>query len=373
MEARWWDEADPFSRDLKLTMVPFQKTFRFGVPDDLEFHGDESSAACFDDAVSSLKAMGGVPLKINYAPLLKVASMLYDDAFVAERYSALRDFFDAHESAVIEPVRSIIARGKTYSAADLYDAQLKLRAASNQVNSMWRNIDVLVVPTSPTHYKISDMIASPIVLNKYLGHYTNFVNLLDYAAISVPSALRSDGLPFGITLIGPCASDYQLAELGQRYHHSRNLNLGATGKSIEPPSLLLSALAQPDSLRLAVVGAHLKGMPLHNQLSSRGATFVKRCSTAPVYKLYAIANAKPPKPALIYTGEGGVQIEIEIYELSEAAVGGFLSMIPPPLGLGTLHLEDGSLVKGFIAEPRALEGAQDISSFGGWRAYIASI
>ena len=375
-QAMGLDVADPFSRDLRLDMTVLGRdgAFTFGVPDTLKFFGDAVAEQCYHEALAALEGMGGVRVVVDYAPLAQVAAMLYEDAFVAERYSAIRAFFDAHADAVIEPVRSIVAKGTTYSAADLYDAQLTLRRVAQGLRGMWGSIDVLVVPTAPTHYTIADMLADPVALNRNLGAYTNFVNLLDYCALSIPSAIRPDGLPFGITLIGTCGSDFKLAELGQRYHHARALPLGATGLPLPAPALHLHTLAKPTSLRLAVVGAHLQGMPLHHQLTSRGAVLVSKCRTAAVYKLYAIANSTPPKPALVYVGSegGGVAIDIEIYDMTFEAVGSFLTEIPPPLGLGTLVLEEGATVKGFIAEPRAMTGATDISAFGGWRAYISS-
>ena len=216
------------------------------------------------------------------------------------------------------------------------------------------------------------MLSDPVALNRNLGTYTNFVNLLDYAAISVPSCFREDGLPFGITLIGRSGSDFQLAELAQRFHHSRDLPAGATNISVGAPKLLLRELASTKSLILAVVGAHLQGMPLHYQLTTKGAKFLEKCQTAAVYKLYSLPNSAPPKPALVYVGnETGFAIEIEIYELSYESVGHFLCEIPPPLGLGTVHIDGGRTVKGFIAEPRAILGAEDISAFGGWRAFMS--
>lgn len=371
-----FESSDPFSRELPLRMQPFSNeegVFRFGIPDILEFFGDTQSEDAFTHAIMSLERMGGKKVIIPYAPLAAVASMLYEDAFVAERYSGIREFFDKNEECIIEPVKSIIGKGKKYSAADLYDAQSKVRGVSNTLKKeMWNNIDFIVVPTSPTHYTIQEMFENPVQLNKNLGTYTNFVNLLDYAALSIPSAIMANGLPFGITLIGEAGSDYQLAELGQRYHHSRELNEGALSIPLPPPTVYLTSLDKPSSICIAVVGAHLQGMPLHHQLVTKNAKFLRKCVTASVYNLYAIANSFPPKPALVHVGlEEGVAIEIEIYEMDFHHVGVFLTQIPPPLGLGTLELEGGSTVKGFIAEPRAVVGAENISSFGGWRAYLS--
>ncbi len=217
------DARDPYARDLALRRKPLPAQFRFGVPDTLEFFDDGAAEQAFADAQARLVAMGGAPVTIAYAPLAEAAALLYESALVAERYAAVRPFFDAHEDEVIEPVRGILAKGRDYSAADVFDAQTKLRALAQQVEPMWRDIDVLLVPTAPTHYTREQMRADPVALNRNLGAYTNFVNLLDYAALSVPSSLRADGLPFGITLIGPCGSDLALAELGQRYHHATGL------------------------------------------------------------------------------------------------------------------------------------------------------
>jgi allophanate hydrolase len=229
------DARDPYSRDLALRCEPLPARFRFGVPDTLAFFGDSAAEQAFAEAQAKLVALGGSPVTIAYAPLAEAAALLYESALVAERYAAVRTFFDAHGDDVIEPVRSILASGRNYTAADVFDAQTCLRAIAQQVAPMWRGIDVLLVPTAPTHYSREQMRADPVVCNRNLGAYTNFVNLLDYAALSVPSSLRADGLPFGITLIGPCGSDLALAELGQRYHHATGLAQGATGLPLPAP------------------------------------------------------------------------------------------------------------------------------------------
>jgi allophanate hydrolase len=229
------DARDPFSRTLVLADAPFPAAFRFGVPSELPFFGDDAAEAAFRQAVTRLRELGGTPVTVDFAPLAQAASLLYESALVAERYAAIREFFDAHEAEAMEPVRGIIAAGRGYSAADLVAAQVRLRALGQRASAMWQDIDLLLVPTAPTHYTIAAMQADPVALNRKLGAYTNFVNLLDYAALSVPSSIRADGLPFGITLIGRCGSDWQLAELGQRYHHDTGLTQGATGLPLPEP------------------------------------------------------------------------------------------------------------------------------------------
>ena len=370
------DPLDPYSRDLTLATSSLPKAFRFGVPSTLEFFGDQAAEQAFAQAIERLTDMGGTRVLIDYTPLAQAAALLYESALVAERYAAIRPFFDAHEDQVIEPVRSIIAKGRQYNAADLFDAQTRLRAYGQQAAAMWGTMDVLLVPTAPTHYTIAAMQADPVALNRNLGAYTNFVNLLDYAALSVPSAMRADGLPFGITLIGPCGSDWQLADLGQRYHHATNLPMGATG-ALLPASQTLPGLVKPQSVptvNVAVVGAHLSGMPLNSQLTERGARLVTATETAPDYVFYALRGTVPPKPGLVRVAAGeGSRIALEVWEMPLAHYGSFVAMIPAPLGIGTLCLSDGSSVQGFVCEAQALEGATNISSFGGWRAYIASL
>ncbi len=365
------DPLDPYSRKLPLVSQPYANAFRFGVPSTLAFYGDSAAEAAFAEAVSRLQAMGGTAVAIDFGPLAQVAALLYESALVAERYTAIRSFFDAHEDEVIEPVRSIIAAGRQYSAADLYQVQTRLKQLGQQADSMWDQIDLLLVPTAPTHYTIAQMQHDPVVLNRNLGAYTNFVNLLDYAALSVPSSLRDDGLPFGITLIGPCGSDWQLAELGQRYHHRTGLTQGATGLPL-PAMVPVAGIRRPATVRVAVVGAHLSGMPLNGQLTERGATLVGPAETAPHYRLYALAGTTPPKPGLLRVAANqGARIALEIWDMPVAEYGSFVALIPAPLGIGTLELDDASSVQGFVCEAQALQGAEDITGLGGWRAYLA--
>ena len=371
------DPLDAYSRQLSMAREAYPASFKFGVPDQLEFYGDALAEAAFSDSVQRLQGMGGSAVPLDFAPFKQAAQLLYGSALVAERYAAIRPFFDQHEAEVIEPVRSIIAQGRQYSAADLFDAQSQLKLLGQRADALWADIDVLVVPTAPTHYSVASMLQIPVELNRRLGEYTNFVNLLDYAALSVPSAMRPDGLPFGITLIGRCGSDWQLAELGQRYHHLTGLPQGATGLPLPAPQaingLTVKASTQ-GSVRVAVVGAHLSGMPLNRQLTERGASLVGTASTSADYRLYALPGTTPPKPGLLRVAAGqGSHIALEVWDMPLQHYGSFVALIPAPLGIGTLTLTDGSSVQGFVCEAEALHDAQDISHLGGWCAYIASL
>jgi allophanate hydrolase len=321
-----YDAQDAYSRQLELNAEPWGASFKFGVPSKLNFFGDALAESAFAKSIEQLKAIGGTAMAIDYAPLAAAADLLYNSALVAERYQAIQSFFDAHEETVMEPVRSIIAKGRDYTAADLYAAQTLLRSYGQQAAAMWNGIDVLLVPTAPTHYTIAQMQADPVVLNRNLGEYTNFVNLLDYAAIAVPSSMRADGLPFGMTLIGPCGSDWQLAELGQRLHQKTGLKQGNTelnlpaGQSIHARA----AIKKEASVAIAVVGAHLSGMPLNAQLTERGATLLQTTTTATSYRLYALPNTTPPKPGLKRVTTNGAAIAVEVWDMPAAQVGSFL-------------------------------------------------
>ena len=301
------DAQDPYSRTLTLTNQKLPANFRFGVPSQLEFFGDTQSEKAFAKAIQNMQSLGGTLVSVDFTPFAQAATLLYESALVAERYEAIRDFYDAHASDIIEPVRTIVGQGRQYSAADLFRAQTQLKALEKQAKAAWHDMDVLLVPTAPTHYTIEAMQADPIALNRNLGAYTNFVNLLDYAALSVPSSIRNDGLPFGITLIGAAGSDLQLAELGQRYHLASGMAQGATGMPLPAPSAIL--LPPPvATTRVAVVGAHLSGMPLNSQLTERGAMLLEATHTAPDYKLFALPGTVPPKPGLLRVVAGAYAV-----------------------------------------------------------------
>ena len=366
------DALDPFSRSLSLSEEPWPAQFRFGVPDVLEFFGDVQAQAAFEQAVESMKTLGGMPVTVDFAPFAQAASLLYESALVAERYEAIQHFYDAHPEDVVESVRTIIGQGRQYSAVDLFRAQNELKALDKQTQRAWQHMDVMLVPTAPTHYTIEAMRADPLALNRNLGIYTNFVNLLDYAALSVPSSLRADGLPFGVTLIGRCGSDLRLADLGQRYHLATGLLQGRTSMPLSPAKVILPG-ADKRYARVAVVGAHLSGMPLNHQLTERGGRLLEATHTSADYRLFALSDAVPPKPGLLRGApNSGQPIAIELWELPMEHYGSFVSLIPAPLGIGTLTLLDGRQVQGFVCEPLALQDATDITHWGGWQAYLQS-
>jgi len=363
-----FDEADPYSRRAPAEAAGWGAPVRLGIAraDQRQFFGDLQSAALYERALTRLGAPGATRIEVDIAPLLAAAQLLYAGPWVAERLAVIEDFLRRHPGAVHPVVRAIIESGRGYSAVDAFRGQYALQEHRRAAQRLWSEIDVLVLPTTPTIYRIAELLAEPVLLNSNLGIYTNFVNLLDMSAVSVPAGCRANGTGFGVSLIGPAWADRALLGLAAQFETASR-----QGGDAGPPPLDLAPRAA--QIRLAVVGAHLAGMPLHHQLAARGARLVRSARTAPLYRLYAMAGTAPPKPALVHVGDDGRAIEIEVYELDPGAFGSFVAEVPPPLAIGTLALDDGSAVPGFVAEPRAIAGARDISEHGGWRAYLASL
>jgi allophanate hydrolase len=359
-----FDVADPYSRRTPSEEpAPIPDRFRFAVPrpEQLEWFSDAQSARLFEGAVGRLQAMGGLAVEIDIGALRAAGDLLYQGPWVAERTAAAYDLLRERPSVIHPVVRQILEGGLRLTAVEAFQAEYQRRDHQRAAEQLWQTAEVLLLPTAATTYRIREVLAEPMALNANLGRYTNFVNLLDMSAVAVPAGFRDNGTGFGVTLIGPAWADRRLLALARRYEEIAPMPA--------PPPLDLSGA--PRSVKLAVVGAHLAAMPLHWQLTSRDARLVRRCTTAPVYRLYAMANTTPPKPALAHAGAGGGPIEVEVYELATEAFGSFVAEVPPPLAIGTVTLEDGTEVKGFVAEPRALDGAEDITALGGWRAYVA--
>ena len=348
------DREDAFSRALADVG---RDTRRIGIPraGQRTWFGDVESAYLYERALAGLDVE---LVEIDMAPFAEAARLLYDGPWVAERTAAIGPMLRDDPDAIHPVVREIVEAGLSYSAVDLFEGQYRLAELARAANAMWADVDLLAFPTAPTCYRVAEMLAAPIALNASLGVYTNFVNLLDMAAIALPAGTYASGVGFGVTLIGPAGSDRALIDAA---------NVLFPAPALAPP---LDLEGRMETVKLAVVGAHLKDMPLHWQLTSRGARFVGEATTAPSYRLYAMAESTPPKPALVHD-EGGGTIALEIYELDIAAFGSFVAEVPPPLAIGTVTLVDGSAVKGFVAEPRAIDGAEDITALGGWRAFVA--
>lgn len=360
--AQAYDAADFMSRQLPDAGVAAPgKTFTVGVPrrDQRQFFGDVAAQSAYESDLETLAALGGEIEEIDFEPFHAVARLLYEGPWVAERYHAVRELIESNPSALHPVTHKIISGASKISAVDTFDAIYKLADMKRRVAPVIDRLDCFAVPTLPAAYTVAEVEADPVQLNSNLGTYTNFVNLLDLAAISVPVGERKDGLPSSLTLIGPAGSDAFLAGVAQR------LESGV----IEANEID----SRPGEILICVVGAHLSGMPLNHELTSRKARLVAGTRTAPDYALYALSGTVPPKPGLVRLAPAqGVSVEVEVWALSAAGFGSFVDGVPAPLGIGTVRLEDGSQINGFIAEGIAIEEAIDISSFGSWRSYIAS-
>src|SRR6187399_751610 len=360
--AQGFDAADPFSRTAEpgAGAAPWLPgPFRFGVPRDeeLAFFGDTESPRLYRTAAARLEVLGGTRVTIDFAPFREAAALLYSGPWVAERYAAVGEFVDAHPDQVHPVVAQIVRGGASRSAADAYRGLYQLEALKRAAAAQWAGIDVLLLPTAGTIYTKEAVEADPIQLNSNLGYYTNFVNLMDLAAVAMPAGFRRDGLPFGVSLIGPAFSDAALLALATRFADM------ASPAGVEAPGCI----------QVAVVGAHLTGQPLNPQLTERGARLVRSCRTSPDYRFYALANTTPPKPGLVREpGFEGPGIELEIWAVPSQHFGSFVAGVPAPLGIGSVRLETGEWVKGFICEPAGVAGAADITEFGGWRSYLAA-
>lgn len=366
-----FDAADPYSRSIPLRPWPsIPSGVRLGVPGAAERHffGDTAGAVAFEAALAALAADGHQLVEVDLEPFLQVARLLYEGPWVAERYAAIRDFIEARPDALYPTTRAIIEPAKGRGAVEAFEATYRLADLRRATEPVWSSIDALVVPTVPRAWTVKEVEADPIATNSALGTYTNFVNLLGLSALAVPERIRQDGRPSGVTFIAPGGRDGFLAGLGRAVEARSGLPLGATGLARPTPS----AATNPSGelMPLAIFGAHMTGLPLNGQLVGFGAVFLSEIETAPIYKLVALSGPPPARPGLLRVGEGGTSIAGELWALPYDGLGRLLTVIPSPLGLGTIALADGTSVKGFLCEAFATQGANDISKSGGWRAHL---
>jgi len=338
-----FDKDDPFARNTPL--LPCRAVKCIGIPGDnqLEFFGDAAYARLWKDAIQGIRARGLSIVEVDFTPFLEAARLLYEGPWVAERYLATKELLDRNPDAFHAVTRSIIEQGRLGSAADGFEAQYRLAELRRRSEEIWESVDALCTPTAGTIYKISEVEANPVQLNSNLGYYTNFLNLLDLSGLAVPAGFRPDGLPFGITYIA---------------------------RAFEDTSLLALAGAPPETtgtMEMAVCGAHMSGLPLNSQLTSRHAELVRITKTAPVYRMFALDDKRP---GLVRVPDGGGALELEIWRISSTQAGAFLDEIPSPLGLGRIQLDDGTDVCGFLCEQVATRDKPDITAHGGWRAWL---
>lgn len=368
-----FDAADSYSRKPPVPAIYFSPKPRLGIPASPDWFGDHESEVAWKLTLENMSALGAELISIDFTPMFTLAQLLYGGPWVAERHAAIATFMQEHANDMNDVVRGIIEKAANFSATDAFVAEYQRADLAREIQTLMQNVDALLVPTSPRLPTINEVNADPIVVNSQLGTYTNFVNLADCSALALPAAIRADGLPFGITLIAPAWQDAALIKFGKMWQAHTNLALGATNR--KAPTIFTKSIPPDDYVRLAVVGAHLTGMPLNIQLIERKASFVESTFTASNYRLFALPNTTPPKPGLIRGEENslGAEIIVELWDLPLQNFGSFVALIPAPLGIGTLKLHDGREVKGFICEGSAVKEALDITHLGGWRAYITSL
>jgi allophanate hydrolase len=382
--AEGFDAADPYSRRAPARCAPATSggPFRFGLPrsQQLEFFGNTEFARLFDAAVARLQNLGGQPVEIDLEPFSEAARLLYEGPWVAERFLVIESLLRSNPAAIHPVTRGIIEGGARLTAADTFRAQYRLQALRRACEQVWGQIDVLVTPTAGTIYRIAEVEADPVRLNNHLGLYTNFANLLDLAAVSVPAGFAAGPRPFGISLVGPAWNDYELLALAARMQRDAPTGQGALGLTLPAETGFEWGSASPDSdtsvapaaVTLAVCGAHMDGLALNPELRRLGATLLERTHTAARYRLYALPGGPPHRPGLVRVERDGEAIEVELWSLSAAAFGAFVAQIPAPLGIGKIQLPDDRRVSGFVCESYAVRDAVDITQHGGWRAYLAS-
>lgn len=369
-QIKGYDAEDPFSRDELAPPTSFKRdAFRFGTPEEhqLKFFKNREYKRLFLQTKERLLKMGGVAIEIDYTLFNEAAELLYGGPWIAERYLALQAQLERDPDAIHPVIREIIAKGTVPTATEAFDAYHRLKGLKQKLRGYWQEMDILLTPTAGTHYRIEQMLGDPIQLNTNLGYYTNFFNLLDLCAFAVPSGFTNNELPFGITLTGPAFSEPELAMIADKFH--RNSKTGAGVRRIPVSCHTPTPSNTNDEILLCVCGAHMENLPLNHQLTGRNATLVKRCKTAPLYQLYALENFDPPRPGMVRM-EPGVSLNVEVWRMPAKHLGSFVAGVPAPLGIGTVELEDGQQVNGFICEHYAVQSARNISELGSWRVYL---
>jgi allophanate hydrolase len=370
------DRADSYSRNRPLGTPGAMPTHpKLGVPlaGQRLFFGDRQYEAGYNTALERLAKLGCAIVEVDIEPFYETARLLYDGPWVAERTITARSLLASAPDDIHPVTKEIILSGLRPTAIDAFAAFYKLERLRRVADYIFAHqVEALALPTAPTTYSVKQVLADPIQLNSRLGTYTNFVNLLDLCGLALPASMTESGVPFGITLLAPGGNDARLAEIGRVFHADTKLPLGAL-KLPQPPLTSMSTAPADGEVAVAVVGAHLSGLPLNGELYALGGRLLEATATAPDYRLYALNGTVPPKPGLLRVDSGkGAGVEVEVWALSVAAFGRFVDAIPAPLSIGTITLSDGRGVKGFLLEAAASAGARDISQFGGWRAFLAS-
>lgn len=367
------DGIDSYARPRPFVGKPQAlSSLRVAVPDERKLSADYEAA--FTAFIERLQPQTAGVQTLAFDTLFEVANLLYYGPWVAERVVGARSIYEQQPEALLPVIQQVLDVHQRFNAADTFAAQYKLQDLKQKAEKIWDMVDVLCVPSAPRHPSIAEVQADPIAVNSEMGTYTNFVNLLGWSAIAIPASQLPNGLPFGITLIAPAWREPDLVRWAQQLHAQTGLTAGVTGLAVAADAQLPSwkVPTQGETIEVAVVGAHLSGMPLNHELLACGARLQQTTTTAANYRLYALQGTVPPKPGLARADEGAA-IAVEVWEMPVANFGRFVAGVPAPLGIGNVQLTDGRWVKGFICEGLALQQATDITAFGGWRAYCKAV
>jgi allophanate hydrolase len=367
-----YDPADAYARRFSAPdLCAAPPVLRVGIPSatSIRFFGDAVQSASFDASVDLLRDAGAVITEVDFTPLFAVAAMLYDGAWVAERYTVIEDLLRVDPEAILPVTRKIIGKAESLSAADAFRGMYRLKELARLAEPALSGLDLLCVPTIPTFYTVRDLQDDPVTPNSNFGTYTNFVNLLDMCGLAVPTPARSDGRPGSVTLLAKAGQDHLLAAAALGLEAAEGRTLGATSWPIvrKPQQPQLSA----ETITIAVCGAHMSGLPLNGDLVARGAAFIRKARTSADYKFFALPGGPPHRPGLVRVEPGhGAEIALELWSIPLGNFGGLMRTVPSPLGIGTVRLSSGEEVFGFLCEGQAVQGARDITDFADWRQFL---
>ena len=360
---------NPYANNHRHYGLP-QGPFRFGVPQaaQLDFFGNTSAQALFQTSVERLQSLGGEKVDVDFTPFLDAARLLYEGPWVAERYVAIEDIITRRPEALLPVIRGIIGGARDKTAIDSFKAQYRMQHYRRQVLRVLDDMDFMLTPTAGTIYTIAEVEADPIKLNSNLGYYTNYLNLLDCAAVAVPAGFLDNGLPWGVSLVAPAMQDRKLLSYAHHWQQALRLPLGKSDIIAERSTA--RAIDHTETIPLVVCGAHLTGLALNWQLTERGAELQQRTTTSPHYRLYSLPGGPPQRPGLVRDTGKGARIKVEVWTVPTQELGSFVAAIPAPLAIGKVELDDGRWLSGFVCEPYGVEGAREITGLGGWEAYL---
>ncbi|MDG4764595.1 allophanate hydrolase [Solwaraspora sp. WMMD406] len=354
----WADPDDPWSRPLPARLpAGIAARMRVVAVPDAPLDLDPAHEAAWQAALTRLRHVAAHVVTVDVTPFLATARLLYDGPWLAARWAAFGHLLEPDGPHLDPTVRAIVRRGRDVTGPDVFAGLDRLAALRRDSEPIWSDVDALLLPVTPGHPTLADVAADPIGVNARLGRFTNFVNLLDLCAVAVPAGTRPDGLPFGVQFIAPAFADAPLLDLAATWCGEPATNAGLAEDS--------------GSIAVAVAGAHLTGLPLNPQLVELGGRLAYRARTAPGYRLYRLPGPGLPRPGLLHTGDGPAGgIAVEVWRLPHQAVGALLATVPAPLGLGSVELDDGSRVAGFLTEEHGVRDAVDVTAAGGWRAAL---